>query len=685
MPADVAAHEALGITAVMLERMQICRVTDHEAREKLALQGRSGRLDGILYPYFDPQQHRIVTYRLRRDHPEFEHGKPKNKYLSAWGNHRHLYFGCDDAQALADATIPALLMESEKSTLAVRCGAERLGRPVLPIGLGGCWGWRGRIGIVETPNGGHSDEVGPLPDLARITWTNREAVLIFDANASSNENVQAARRALGLELARRGAQLRVLDLLPEEGMNGPDDYIGRHGAEQFFAVLDRAPDAASFDAIFRLNSKHAVVPEGGKTIVITDEHDPVLDRYVLTRSTFADFRNRYLNEYVDTGRTTRAGEPIRVALGHFWLRHPDRREYAGIVMSPNRDVPKYWNLWRGFTVTPQPGTWTRLRHHIQHVICAGDQTVFAYVSAWLAYCVQHPDRQAEVALALRGLRGTGKGILARALGSLFGQHYLQTANPKHLVGNFNAHLQDCIVLFADEAFWAGDKAGESVLKMLITEPVIPIERKGRDVVLAPNLLHVILASNHDWIVPAGMDERRFCVLDVADTHRQDHVYFAGILEELETGGRAGFLHDLLKFDLSGVNLRAVPATEALRQQKVLSLLPHHRWLFDKLTEGRWLPAHEGWVREVWKDAIHDDYLLRLQKLGVERRSTETELGMLLNKMFPTLRTVRRLDAHDVRRQMWVFPDLEVCRADFNAATQTAHPWDEDDQGEECPT
>lgn len=58
--------------------------------------------------------------------------------------------------------------------------------------------------------------------------------------------------------------------------------------------------------------------------------------------------------------------------------------------------------------------------------------------------------------------------------------------PVSLTGNFNSHLRDCIALFADEAFWAGDRAGESVLKMLVTEPVIPIEGKGRDLVLVPN-------------------------------------------------------------------------------------------------------------------------------------------------------------------------------------------------------
>ena len=53
-------------------------------------------------------------------------------------------------------------------------------------------------------------------------------------------------------------------------------------------------------------------------------------------------------------------------------------------------------------------------------------------------------------------------------------------NAKHLVGHFNAHLQHCSVLFADEAFFAGDRSHESVLKGLITEETLLIEPKGVD-------------------------------------------------------------------------------------------------------------------------------------------------------------------------------------------------------------
>ena len=677
-PLDLQQHERLGITADVLERYQVRRVSDDEARDVLGLNGRPGSMAGVVYPYFVPGTPHAVTHRLRRDHPETEGGRPKNKYLSAIGDRKHLYFGVTEAALLADVTIPVVPVEAEKSVLAVLALSRRTGRPLLPIGLGGCWGWRGRVGKIEDANGVRVDEVGPLPDLDRVTWTGRDVVIALDANVSENTSVQAARRALAFELTRRGARVRVLTLPIEDGINGPDDFIGRHGDVEFLALLDAAADAAGIDHILRLNLKHAVVPEGGKTVVLTDDFDPGLKRRVLRRSSFGDFRNLYLNEQVPTGIHPRTGEPKWEPLGHAWLKSRDCRKYAGVVMSPGRDVPGYWNLWRGFAVTPQRGDWSRLADHIYEVVCCRNDEVYAYVLGWQARAVQHPDQPAEVALALRGPRGAGKGMFVSAFGQLFGQHYLQIANSQHITGHFNSHLQDCIVLFADEAFWAGDKAGESVLKMLVTEPTIPIERKGHDVVAVPNFLHIILASNHDWVVPAGMDERRFCVMDVSAEHQQDHDYFGKLQAELDAGGRAALLHDLLEYDLSAFNHRNVPQTDALREQKVLSFAPVERWLFDKLMAGQWLPDHtDGWRTFVVCDELHADYCDRLQRVGVPRRSTETELGMSLRRLLPRVDRTRRT-VSGKRAGVWLVPDLQTCRTAFDAATNARHDWPEGD-------
>jgi site-specific recombinase XerD len=68
---------------------------------------------------------------------------------------------------------------------------------------------------------------------------------------------------------------------------------------------------------------------------------------------------------------------------------------------------------------------------------------------------------------MRGKQGTGKGVFARGFGHLLNQHFLHLARSKHLVGNFNAHLRDAVVVFADEAFLAADdKETEGVLKAI---------------------------------------------------------------------------------------------------------------------------------------------------------------------------------------------------------------------------
>ena len=62
----------------------------------------------------------------------------------------------------------------------------------------------------------------------------------------------------------------------------------------------------------------------------------------------------------------------------------------------------------------------------------------------MANLVQHPGQPGEVAIVMRGPQGTGKGVFARALGSLVGHHFVPVSHPRHLKGNFNAHLEDAL-------------------------------------------------------------------------------------------------------------------------------------------------------------------------------------------------------------------------------------------------
>src|SRR6266516_4088424 len=94
-----------------------------------------------------------------------------------------------------------------------------------------------------------------------------------------------------------------------------------------------------------------------------------------------------------------------------------------------------------------------------------------------------------------------------------------------------------------------------------------------------------MSSNSEWVVPAGADARRYFVLDASDAHMRDNKYFAAIIRQMDDGGRAALLHYLLNLDTSKFDVRAVPQTAALADQKTRS-----RRGVDRLVE---LVAYSG--------------------------------------------------------------------------------------------
>jgi hypothetical protein len=299
-----------------------------------------------------------------------------------------------------------------------------------------------------------------------------------------------------------------------------------------------------------LNRDNCLVLDGGKAWVLRFEqvtHNLNGRRYSYRVAIYlrtGDFRTLYMNRFVNIGERL-------VELGQWWLKHPARRQYLGVVFEPGNEpvVGGKLNLWTGWGVEPKPGDWSLMRKHIFEVLAARDRTVDAYIVNWLAWAVQHPDQQPESALVFLGKRGTGRGTLGNAMCRIFGNHALHISSPDHLVGRFNAHLRQCAFLFADEAYMVADRSAEGRLKRLITEGTITIEGKGKDVITAPSHLHVMMASNEDWVVPAGEIERRFVVQKVADDHAQDDAWFKPLYEQLHNGGLEAMLFDLLQRDL----------------------------------------------------------------------------------------------------------------------------------------
>jgi Family of unknown function (DUF5906) len=393
------------------------------------------------------------------------------------------------------------------------------------------------------------------------------------------------------------------------------------------------------ELIGEFNSQYAVVNEAGQAMVYEQLIDPIRGRTVLVRIKFPDFKKFYQNRRLTVAKAG-SGSVTRTA-ADWWLNHEQRRQYlGGVVFDPTGNAPAdCWNLWSGFAVEPQPGDWSLMRDHIRKVICSGDDALTEYLLNWIARMFQQPNKPGEVAVVLRGAKGAGKGIVCVWLIRAWGQHGLHITNAKHLVGNFNAHLRDCVALFVDEAFFAGDRQHESVLKGIITESTLPIEGKYQNVVEVLNMLHVMMASNSDWVVPASHDERRFAVFDVADNRVGDRRYFADIAAQMENGGLGAMIYDMLHRDISGFEVRDVPETGALADQKKHSLDSLDRWWLNVLERGFvWRSRHgaadsAGWGEFYTTELLNQSYLQWCGDNRVHYPQSRTQLGSRMRELY----------------------------------------------------
>lgn len=175
--------------------------------------------------------------------------------------------------------------------------------------------------------------------------------------------------------------------------------------------MKRTPPA---DPVDELNGKHFIVQVGGRVHVATEVVNPATGHTSLELGGPSDLSLLYANRSVKVGDKN-------VPLAELWISSPRRRQYAAVVFSPGREMPGYYNLWRGFSVDAVQGDCSLFWAHLREVICRGREHHFAYLQRWMAHMVQCPDELPEVAIVVRGSQGTGKTFFVNVLGSLLGQ------------------------------------------------------------------------------------------------------------------------------------------------------------------------------------------------------------------------------------------------------------------------
>ena len=412
-----------------------------------------------------------------------------------------------------------------------------------------------------------------------------------------------------------------------------DDFDEEPGAD----VPDEggAPEHERRGPMERMNDRYTAVMDGGKFRVMYEAED---DSFDPPRRRWVSASRRNFEDYLANRRVQRGDKTVSMASA--WIEWGGRDTAEGVTFKPGGDAGEALNLWTGWGVRPVKGSWQALRDLLEGGLCDGDAAMFDYSMSWMARLAQQPGRPAETALCFQGTKGVGKGTLGRALCAMAGRHGLHVTSPEHLTGRFNAHLRDCVLLFADEAVRPGDRAAEGRLKAIITEPTLAFEAKGRDLAEGRNCIHVVMSSNDDWFVPHGMrDERRFALQRAGDRYTGDERFFDLVNRQLyREGGLGALLWDLLETDLSGWSpRRGLPRTLAATEQSVRNAPPVAAWWVNVLQEGTPPgepasgPADWSAPVRVFRQDLRDSFAAHCRECGVNPGASSRGVDMMFTK------------------------------------------------------
>jgi len=194
-----------------------------------------------------------------------------------------------------------------------------------------------------------------------------------------------------------------------------------------------------------------------------------------------------------------------------------------------------------------------------------------------------------------------------------------------------------VLIFADEAIWGGNVQAANRLKAMITETRIAINRKFMEICPEDSALHIIAASNEQWAAHIDPGDRRFCILDVAEDQRINQSYFNALHAELEKGGRAAMLAELLALDVDWELQRRPPMTRGKASLMIESASGVAHWWDTCLREGFILDTDTEWPERVQGRALYEAYMAFHTRYHGNNRSDKLLTNPELRKFFEAMR------------------------------------------------
>ncbi|KAH7832480.1 putative Poxvirus D5 protein [Monocercomonoides exilis] len=261
------------------------------------------------------------------------------------------------------------------------------------------------------------------------------------------------------------------------------------------------------------------------------------------------------------------------------------------------DNPQIFSLFHGFkyqTANEQNDEIIKpFLDFTQEVIANNNDELCQHILCWIASIVQNPGQKAETSLVLKGLQGIGKNVWTYVLAKLLtGYSCLNVTEIAEQTRQFNSIFKGKMFIVLHELKNVGDDrtANFDVLKSIIADSTIGINKKNQPRRTTENVANFIFVTNHTHPVKIEIGDRKYVVCDCNSKYKNNLTLFKDFTNSFYDEFYEQLLCYFLSKDLSNFNIRAIPTTEAKEDIIAASLS-----VIDLFCQ-----EHDNKLKEVWR-------------------------------------------------------------------------------------
>jgi hypothetical protein len=269
------------------------------------------------------------------------------------------------------------------------------------------------------------------------------------------------------------------------------------------------------------------------------------------------------------------GEKSAVAI---FQNHPAARKVRCATYRPGKPVitdeliAGAWqpavNLWRPSILKPAENVtdadvapWLHLA-----VLLFGDRggPAAKHILDYMAFLVQHQGKKVNHPPVILGEEGIGKDTVFEPLRRALGAHNCATIGPELLTTPFNSGWIDKQCLVINEAHTFHRRETMNVLKPIIAVPpdTLSVNRKNVPHYTIPNIINVVLFTNHDDALAPTKGGRRYWIHRCLIEKKPDMSYFTALWDWINSGGDAKVFGWLMQRYISAFDSKEpAPMTE----------------------------------------------------------------------------------------------------------------------------